>query len=186
MGAQAKLADDLAALAERMHMAVDVPDAFQACALRRAKLEADRQEVLAHDVKPRAGQEMVDIGDASGNRILDRNHGERSRAIGDRREGVLEGRRRQGLPSRMHLFASDVGVCAGLSLIGDDLLRSHGLSPERACRSSTARARSRSLGVSTPSGTSSTSVMSMRIPASSARSCSSLSLTSSGEGGSAT
>ena len=51
---------------------------------------------------------------------------------------------------------------------------------------SMARAISRSSGVSTPSGTLSTIVTSMRMPASSARSCSSRSRCSSGEGGSAT
>ena len=86
------------------------------------QLEADRQEVLAHDVKPRARQQMMDVGDAAGDRVLDRDHGERGRAIGDRREGVLEGRRGQRLPVGIDLRAGDVGVGAGLPLIGDGLL----------------------------------------------------------------
>ncbi len=60
------------------------------------------------------------------------------------------------------------------------------LSSDAACYRSRERAVSRSSGVSTPSGTVSTIVTSMRMPASSARSCSSLSRCSSGEGGSFT
>ena len=48
------------------------------------------------------------------------------------------------------------------------------------------RARSRSAGVSTPSGTVSTIRTSIRIPASSARSCSSFSRNSNGDGGNLT
>ena len=48
---------------------------------------------------------------------------------------------------------------------------------------STARALSKSSGVSTPSGTASTIATSMRMPASSARNCSSFSRRSSGDGG---
>ena len=98
-------------------MAVDVLDGRQLGAARGAELETDRQEVLAHDVQPRARQEMMDIGDASGDRVLDRDHGERGRPVAERREGILEGRAGQGLPIGMHLLAGDMGVRAGLSLV---------------------------------------------------------------------
>ena len=57
-----------------------------------------------------------------------------------------------GCQSGIGLLAGDVGVRAGLALEGDDVLRSW-LVLRREDR---ARARSRSSGVSTPSGTSST------------------------------
>ena len=60
----------------------------------RHQLEVDRQEVFADDVQARGRQQMVDVGDAAGDRVLDRDHAEVGRAVLDRGEGVLEGRRR--------------------------------------------------------------------------------------------
>ena len=110
-------------------------------------------------------------------RVLDRDHGEVGLARLDRGEGVLEGRAGQ----RLHRPDRRRGRrCA-------DWRRAR--PGRRSCwscsawsrlfvssrRGSIARARSRSCGVSTPSGTASTIATSMRMPASSARNCSSFS-----------
>ena len=44
--------------------------------------------------RPESRQQVVDVGDAAGDRVLDRDHAELGLARRDRREGVLEGRRR--------------------------------------------------------------------------------------------
>src|SRR5690606_26357347 len=106
----------------------------------------------------------------------------------DGEEGILEGLARQRLHVREHVAARHVGIRAELALDGDLVgLRDHGRYPcQMGWAASIARAFSRSAGVSTPSGTVSTISASMRMPASSARSCSSDSRLSSVEGGSVT
>src|SRR5262249_54483204 len=112
-------------------------------------------------------------------RILDGDHAESRGPIGQRRKGVLEGGAGERLPIGINVVAGDVRIGAGLALIGDDGV-AHVLVPNISL------ARARSCGVSTPSGTASTTARSIRMPASGARNCSSFSRFSSGEGGSAT
>ena len=49
---------------------------FSVAPLTRHQLEMDRQEMLADDVQAASRQQVVDVGDAAGERILDRDHGE--------------------------------------------------------------------------------------------------------------
>ena len=79
----------------------------------------DRQEMLADDVQLRMRQQVMDIGDASGDRVLDRDHAELGFALLDRRECVLEGRARQRLAGGIDLARRDVGIGAGLALERD-------------------------------------------------------------------
>ena len=83
---------------------------------------------LADDVQVRRRQQVVDVGDAAGDRVLDRDHAEFGRAVLQRREGVLEGRAGQGLEVGKIVGAGDMRIGAGFALIGDDLLR-HGSLP---------------------------------------------------------
>ena len=172
-----------------------------------------RHEMLAHDVQAGMRHQMVDIGHPTRNGILDRNHAEPGFAGSDCGKRVLESRAGHRLVIRKHLASSEMGVRSRLALKDDFLAGAIGV-PVRSCSpskrylpsqlanqlakstrqvnvrgagaSKLSRTRSRSSGVSTPSGTLSTMLTSMRIPASSARSCSSFSRCSSGEGGSAT
>ena len=134
------------------------------------ELVMHRHEMLADDRKLRGRQQMVDVGDAAGQGVLDRDHARSASPEVDRLEAILEGRLRHRLAIGKDLQAGDVGVGARLALEDHARLRQSALpylpSP------STARARSRSAGVSTPNGTSSMSVTSIRMPASSARNCS--------------
>src|ERR1700722_7039727 len=120
---------------------------------------------------------MVDVGDAAGHRIVDRDHREGGAAGAHRGEGILKRRTRQRLVARIGLIASDMRIGARLALERDFLPLAH----DRLV--SMARAVSKYSGVSTPSGTVSTIATSMRMPASSARSCSSFSRCSSVDGG---
>ena len=65
MRLQPELADDLAALAQRMDVAVDVLDGAEIGLGDGHQMEMDRQEVLADDVQPRGRQQMVDVGDTA-------------------------------------------------------------------------------------------------------------------------
>src|SRR5690606_26040262 len=134
----------------------------------------------------RAGNEMMNIRHAARERVLDRDHCETRAALVHRREHILERVARQVHHVRECLAAGDMRVRARLALKGEAVFRTGGIRHYTDLRESAARAFSRSAGVSTPSGTVSTSATSIVIPASSARSCSSFSRLSSGEGGSET
>ena len=72
----AELADDLAALAERMDVAFHRLDVLERRALHRQQLVAHRHEMLGDDVQAGMRHQMMDVGDAAGDRVLDRDHGE--------------------------------------------------------------------------------------------------------------
>src|SRR5208282_418543 len=175
-------ADDLATLAESMNMAVNGSQIHDAGPWRRQELKMDRQEGLGDDMQPGRGQERMNVRDPAGDRVLDRDHPEFGRAVLNCREGVLEGRAGERAQVRIIVEASDVRIGPGFALIGDRTRLIHAY----VLGASMARARSRSPIASTPSGAVSTSAMSMRMPVSSARNCSSFSRRSRGEGGRAT
>ena len=81
----------------------------------------DAQEVLGHDVQPRAGQEVVDVGDPAGDGVVDRDHRQVGLALVDCGEDVLEGGAGQGLPVRIDLVAGDLGIRPALALEGNHL-----------------------------------------------------------------
>jgi len=123
MRLQAKLADDIAALAEGVNVAVDVGDLAELRAFEAHELEVDRQEVLTDDVEARLRQQMVDVGHASGERVLDRNHGVARLARLNGGNGVLEGRAGQGLEAWEDLVAGEMRIGARLALVRDPLQR---------------------------------------------------------------
>jgi len=79
----------------------------------------DRQEVLADDMQLGVRQQVMDVGDAPGDRVLDRDHAELGLAGLDRRQRVLEGRARERLAVGIDLARRDVGIGAGLALERD-------------------------------------------------------------------
>ena len=101
-------------------MAIDAPQAAKRGATRRHQLKMDRQKIFADDMKPGIGQKMVNVRDPSGDRVLDRDHRQHRRAVGDGREGVLEAGARQRRHQRIGVAAGDVGIGARLPLIGDE------------------------------------------------------------------
>ena len=88
----AAIASRLAALAERVHMAFHRLDVVEGRSLGRHQLMAHRHEMLGNDVQAGVRHQVVNVGDAAGDRILDRDHAEAGLAGADRREGVFEGR----------------------------------------------------------------------------------------------
>ena len=79
--------------------------------------------VLADDVQAGIRQQVVDVGDAAGDRVLDRDHRQPGVAVADGRERVLErpaGQRRQLRPGRA---AGQIGVGAERALKRDDAIR---------------------------------------------------------------
>ena len=93
----AELADDVAALAERVDVALDRLDVGKLGAARRHQLMMDRQKPFADDEQAGLRQQMMDVGDAAGDRVFDRDHAEVGFARRDRGERVLEGRAGQRL-----------------------------------------------------------------------------------------
>ncbi len=127
----AELADHLAALSERMHVALDGLDVLERRALHREQLVAHRHEVLGDDVQPRMRHQVMDVGDPSRDRVLDRDHAEIGLAGRDRREGVLERRAGQGLGVRIDLADREVRIRPRLALECDFLGIGHGRSGTR-------------------------------------------------------
>ena len=72
----AELADDAAALPERVDVAFHGLDVGELGAARRHQLVMDRQEPFADDEQAGLRQQMMDIGDAAGDRVFDRDHAE--------------------------------------------------------------------------------------------------------------
>ena len=181
----AELADDAAALAERVDVALDGLDVGKPGAARRHQLVMDRHEPFADDEQARTA--AADDGcrrrgrrpNSRSGSSRDRLRPRRSRRVRPRRSGRATARRRDR-PRRWR-YGSSRQARPGMrfSAFLSCALMAQALA-------SIWRAVSRSAGVSTPRGTVSTMVTSIRIPASSARSCSSFSCFSSGEGGSST
>jgi hypothetical protein len=109
-------ADHLPALVERVHVAAHGLDGLERGALRRQQLMVHPLEMFADDVEPGLRQQMMDIGDAAGDRVLHRQHREPRAALAHGGDGVLEARAGQCREARKHLAAGEVRVGAGLAL----------------------------------------------------------------------
>ncbi len=115
-------------------MAVDGADLVLGHTRQYHELEADRHEILADDVQARFRQQMMDIGDAAGDGVLDRNHGDIRLAAFQRHERILEGRAGQRLHGREHVTAGHVGIGAEIALEGDAVgLEIHRVTIMRGC-----------------------------------------------------
>ena len=167
-------------------MAVNGFQIFELRAFQPEKLMVHAQEMLADNIKTGAGNEVMHVGDAAGERILDRDHAEPRAALVHGGKDILESVARQAHHIGAGFMGRDMRIRAGFALEGDGLFRHGAIRHYTDLRESAARAFSRSAGVSTPRGTVSTSATSIDMPASSARNCSSFSRFSSGDGGRAT
>src|SRR5690348_12752525 len=149
---------------------------------------AHAMEVLRDNVEPRIRKQMVDIGDATVQRILYWNDAEIRLARANGFDGVIECGLRNRHDGRQRFARREIGIGARLALEGDALCCRDqcGVRHVLLWVSRTRRASARSAGVSTLRGTLSTRATAIRMPASSARSCSSFSLCSRGEGSSRT
>ena len=116
---QPVLADDLAALAQRMDVAMHFGGFGDAAARQPEQVEADPQVVLADNVQIGLGEQDVDIGNAAGNGILDRNHCQLGLAVFHHGEGIFEAGARNGFHLGETLHAGHVRVGAGLALVGN-------------------------------------------------------------------
>jgi len=114
-----KFADDAPALPERVDVAFDGLDIAKLRAARRHQLMADRQEPFADDEQAGLRQQMMDIGDAAGDRVLDRDHAEICFAGRDRGERVLKSRAGQGLGVGIGFGDGDMRIRARLALERD-------------------------------------------------------------------
>jgi len=103
-------------LAERVDVALDRLDRFQRRAARRHQLMLNGQEIFGDDMQAGFRHQVMDVGDAAGHRIVDRDHGERGAPGAHRSEGILKRRTRQRLIATIRLVAGDVRVGARLAL----------------------------------------------------------------------
>ena len=124
----AVLPDDLSALAQGVHVAVDGLDRLHRRPGHAHQVEADAQEMLGDDVQAGGREVVVDVGHPPGDGVVDRNHRQLGLTVLDRGEDVLERRARYRQPVRVVLLADQVRVGAGLALIGDPPRTGHGRS----------------------------------------------------------
>ena len=182
---QSQVAHDVSALPQRRFLADHGRDGGQCCAGNCHQLMPHAQEVLPQDVKRRVGKQIVNIGYSAMQRVLDRYEAEINRTFTNPRKRIFESR-------RGNRFAMGHGfACCEMRVRTWLALKHHFacLADESDVRHPCCKipfARSRSSGVSTDSGTSSMRAISICIPASTARNCSSFSRASNGETGSET
>ena len=122
----AELADDAAALAKRVNVALHRPDTGKRGAARPHQLMPDRQKPFADNEKAGRRQQMMDIGDASGDRIFDRDHAEVGLSGRNRGERIFEGRTGQRLGLGPGFDDGEMRVGAGLALEGYFSMAGHG------------------------------------------------------------
>ncbi len=120
-GLQLQRADNVAALAERHDVAVHRFQLRELDAWKREELVPHPLEMLGDDVKPRMRQQVMNVGDATRDRILDGDHGELGAARFDRGERVLEGGTGERLHARIGVERRKMRVGAGLALEGDSV-----------------------------------------------------------------
>ena len=134
-------------------------DRLQRGAGHAQELVVHAHELLADDVQAAARQQVVDVGDAAGDRVVDRDHGVARLALAHGGEGVLERVAGQGVELgeglRGRRGASRRRARPGRRWCAAGRWRS--AVGAHAPASRMRRAFSRSAGVSTPNGTASTS-----------------------------
>ena len=96
-------------------------DRLQLASLRRQRhqLMAHAQEMLADDVQAGIRQQMMDVGDAAGDRVLDRDHGEPRSPPSTAASASSKVGQASGSMLGIDVAAGEVGVGAGLALKGD-------------------------------------------------------------------
>ena len=102
-----------------MNVAFHGLDVSKPGSLHTQQLMAHRHEVLANDVQAGMRHQVMDIGNAAGDRVLDRDHGELGVTRRDRREAVLEGGAGHCLGVRIGLADGEVRVGTRLALEHD-------------------------------------------------------------------
>ncbi len=105
---QTEFTDELAALAQRMDMAVDGFDVGNVRARHGEELVMDAKKIFADHMEVGGRQEMVDISDTARHGIIDGDHGKGRLAIFHGLEGILEGAAGQRLETGIGLDAGDM------------------------------------------------------------------------------
>ncbi|BCW60451.1 hypothetical protein StoSoilB20_37980 [Arthrobacter sp. StoSoilB20] len=77
----------------------------------------DRQEELAHDLELGLGEEHVDVGYASGNGVLNRDHGQIHFTRGYTLKSILKARARHAFEFGEHFLAREIRIGSGLTLV---------------------------------------------------------------------
>src|ERR1700746_3522083 len=126
-------------------------------------------EMLADDVEVGVRHQMMDVGHAAGDGILDRDHRQRRATFTDRGEGIIELGAGQSCQLRKDAAAGEIGIGPEGAWDCDRLLCHR----PRVAVGTIWQARARSAGVSTctPSRSGSIKLTEMRIPPSRAPNC---------------
>ena len=108
-----------------MNVAADFLDLFDPGSRHGHKGVIDPKERLANDVHTRLGQNMVHIGDAPGECVVNRDNGQFNIAVFQCTKGAFKGPVGYGGCTRKGTPGSLIGIGPVHSLKSDPLLRSH-------------------------------------------------------------
>ncbi len=131
---EAVLLQEVAALGQRLDVALHRLDGLQRGARQRHQAVLDPLEVLGHDLELGVRQQAVQVGDPAGDRVLDRDDGQLRLAGLDRAHGRIEGRAGQRGHVGKGRAAGHVRVGAGFALEGDDVAGGGFAAPGLGCR----------------------------------------------------
>src|SRR5262249_31612312 len=105
-----------ATLAKRVDVTFDSLDIFEGGAFGGKELMANRHEMLANDMEAGLRHQMMDVGDAAGERGLDGNHAQLGVAGGDPRKATVRGGGGHGLGPREDFADREVRIRPRLAL----------------------------------------------------------------------
>ena len=90
LGRDPELAQQAPALVQRLDVRVHRPDVLEPGARHRQQMVVHPLKMLADDVQAAMRHQVVDVGDPSGDRVLDRDHRQLGAALAHRGERILE------------------------------------------------------------------------------------------------
>ena len=122
-GAIAVPAQEVAALADGVDVALDLLDRLETGAGHAEQLVVHAHELLADDVQTATRQQVVHVGDPAGDRVVDRDHGVARLPVAHGRERVLERVAGQRDHLGIGLPAGEMRVGSRHALEGDGVVR---------------------------------------------------------------
>ena len=120
-GLELEAADQIAALAEGVNVAVHGLEPVDRGPVRSEQLVLHVLEMLGDDEQAGFRQQVMDIGNPARQRVLDRDHRPSNAAGRDRLERLLEGLARKRHKFGIGLAAGEMGIGTGDALEGDRL-----------------------------------------------------------------
>ena len=119
---QPQFADDFAALRQSMNMGMNMGQLFNFCARQCQQMMIDALEMFADNKQIGIRQQVMNIGDPAGHRIIDGNHGKLGPTVKNGGKGIFKSMAWQGFHLRVDGPAGKVRIGPGSALEGDSFV----------------------------------------------------------------